>query len=146
MHLSPPLQPSLPSFIIFLFRRNIREKPNVTGALWIPLIWFLIICSRQPSEWLNTFGLHSGAVTLEEGSPLDACVYFTLIAAGASAFSAKTRSALGNYSPTINGSRSSSFIASFHLLVRLSFRGVQAVDQGAGPSDHGSYRPDGTQS
>ena len=88
MHLSPTIASCLTvAFIIFLFRRDIRERPNVTGALWIPLIWFLIICSRQPSEWLNTFGLHSGAVTLEEGSPFDACVYFTLIAAGAYALS-----------------------------------------------------------
>jgi len=88
MHLSPTIASCLTvAFIIFLFRRDIRERPNVTGALWIPLIWFLIICSRQPSEWLNTFGFHSGAVTLEEGSPFDACVYFTLIAAGAYALS-----------------------------------------------------------
>ena len=71
------------AFIVFLFRRDKQERPDVTGALWIPLIWFLIICSRQVSEWLNTFGLHVGAITLEEGSPLDACIYFTLIAAGA---------------------------------------------------------------
>ncbi|PYV66556.1 MAG: exopolysaccharide biosynthesis protein, partial [Acidobacteria bacterium] len=70
------------AFVVFLFRRDIRERPDVTGALWIPLIWFLIICSRQASEWLNTFGLHVGAITLEEGSPLDRCVYFGLIAAG----------------------------------------------------------------
>ena len=70
-------------FVVFLFRRDIRERPNVTGALWIPLIWFLIICSRQPSEWLDIFGFRSGAVTLEEGSPFDACIYFALIAAGA---------------------------------------------------------------
>ena len=44
----------------------------------------LITCSRQPSEWLNIFGFHLGAASLEEGSPLDACVYFSLIAAGAS--------------------------------------------------------------
>jgi len=68
--------------VVFLFRRDIRERPNVTGALWIPLIWFLIITSRAVSEWLNLFGLNVGAVTLEEGSPLDACVYFVLIAAG----------------------------------------------------------------
>src|SRR6266496_1541207 len=72
------------AFIVFLFRRDIRERPDVTGALWLPLIWFLIICSRQPSEWLNVFfGLHLGATSLEEGSLFDACVYFTLIAAGA---------------------------------------------------------------
>jgi exopolysaccharide production protein ExoQ len=69
--------------IAFLFRRDIRERPDVTGALWLPLIWIFISCSRQPSEWLNTFGFHLGAVSLEEGSPFDACVYFALIAAGA---------------------------------------------------------------
>jgi exopolysaccharide production protein ExoQ len=69
-------------FILFLFRRDIRERPNVTDALWIPLIWFLIMTSRAVSEWLNLFGLHVGAATLEEGSPLDAGVYFVLIAVG----------------------------------------------------------------
>ena len=59
-----------------------RERPNVTGALWIPLVWILIISSRFTSEWLNLFGLHFGAASLEEGSPLDASVYFALIAAG----------------------------------------------------------------
>src|ERR1700730_7428953 len=68
--------------IIFLFRRDIRQRPNVTGALWLPLIWMFIICSRQPSEWLDLFGLHLGGKSLEEGSPFDACVYFSLIAAG----------------------------------------------------------------
>ncbi len=84
MHLPPIVASFLTiAFIVFLFRRDIRERPDVTGALWIPLIWFLIICSRQVSEWLNTFGLHAGAITLEEGSPLDRCIYFGLIAAGA---------------------------------------------------------------
>jgi len=84
MHLPPPVAALLTvGFIVFLFRRDIRGKHDVTGALWLPLVWMLIICSRQPSEWLNTFGFQSGAVTLEEGSPFDASVYFTLIAAGA---------------------------------------------------------------
>jgi O-antigen ligase len=80
----PPIATLLTlGFIAFLFRRDIRERPNVTGAFWIPLIWMLIICSRQPTEWLDTFGFRLGATSLEEGSPLDACVYFALIAAGA---------------------------------------------------------------
>jgi len=84
MHLSPTIASCLTvACIIFLFRRDIRERPNITCALWIPLIWFLIICSRQPSEWLNTFGFQAGGTSVEEGSPFDACVYFTLIAAGA---------------------------------------------------------------
>jgi exopolysaccharide production protein ExoQ len=83
MHLPPIIALFLTlAFILFLFRRDIRERPNITGALWLPLLWMLIILSRAISEWLNLFGLHMGAVTLEEGSPLDACVYFGLIAAG----------------------------------------------------------------
>jgi O-antigen ligase len=84
MHLPPPVAALLTvGFIVFLFRRDFREKHDVTGALWLPLVWMLIICSRQPSEWLNTFGYHSGAITLEEGSPFDAAVYLSLIVAGA---------------------------------------------------------------
>jgi exopolysaccharide production protein ExoQ len=83
MHLPPIIASCLTvAFVVFLYRRDIRERPNVTGALWIPLIWFLIICSRQVSEWLSIFGLQAGAIKLEEGSPLDRCVYFGLIAAG----------------------------------------------------------------
>src|SRR6266496_546772 len=83
MHIPPIVALFLTvAFVVFLFRRDIRERPDVTSALWVPLIWFLIICSRQVSEWLNTFGLHAGAITLEEGSPLDRCIYLGLIAAG----------------------------------------------------------------
>ena len=86
MHLQLP--PTVAScltvaLIIFLFRRDIREKPDVSGALWLPLIWFLISCSRGLSLWLNIFGLPvSGATSVEEGSPLDAWFFLILIAAG----------------------------------------------------------------
>src|SRR5438270_13494447 len=70
------------AFIVFLFRRDFREHPNVTGALWLPLLWMLIIFSRALSDWLTIFGLPGHGGTLEEGSPLDASFYFGLIAAG----------------------------------------------------------------
>jgi exopolysaccharide production protein ExoQ len=71
------------AFIIFLFRRDIREKPDISGALWLPLIWLVISCSRGLSLWLNIFGLPvSGGTSVEEGSPLDAWFFFILIAAG----------------------------------------------------------------
>ena len=71
------------AFIAFLFRRDIRQRPDVSGALWLPLIWLLIGCSRALSQWLNIFGLPvSGAVSVEDGSPLDAWFFFCLIAAG----------------------------------------------------------------
>jgi exopolysaccharide production protein ExoQ len=68
--------------IALLFWRDVREKPNITGALWLPTVWMLIIGSRYISEWLNIFGLNIGGISVEEGSPSDACFYFALIASG----------------------------------------------------------------
>jgi len=70
-------------FIVFLFRRDFRERPNISAAIWLPLIWFFLIASKPVSAWLHILGLPiGGAVSLEEGSPLDACVYLSLIVAG----------------------------------------------------------------
>ena len=84
LHLSPTLASCLTiAGIIFLFRRDIRQKPDITGALWLPLLWLVLGCSRSVSAWLNIFGLPvSGAASVEEGSPLDAWFYFALIIAG----------------------------------------------------------------
>jgi exopolysaccharide production protein ExoQ len=71
------------ALIVWLFRRDIRERPNITGGLWLPLIWLVLGCSRSVSAWLNIFGLPvSGGASVEEGSPLDAWFYFALIIAG----------------------------------------------------------------
>jgi O-antigen ligase len=84
MHLPPTVALLLTlALIVWLFRRDIREKPDVSGALWLPVLWLILGCSRSLSGWLNIFGLPvSGAASVEEGSPLDACVYFALIIAG----------------------------------------------------------------
>ena len=71
------------ALIAWLFRRDIRQKPDVTGALWLPLLWLVLGCSRPVSAWLNIFGLPvSGAASVEEGSPLDASFCFVLITVG----------------------------------------------------------------
>ena len=83
MHLPPQLAALIyVGFVVWLFRRDIREKPNVTGALWIPFFWVCICGSRFVSQWLAIFGLNWGGTSIEEGSPLDAVFFFCLIAAG----------------------------------------------------------------
>jgi exopolysaccharide production protein ExoQ len=84
LHLPPSIASCLTiGFIIFLFRRDIRQKPDVSGALWLPFIWLIIPFSRSLSAWLNIFGLPvGGGASVEEGSPLDAWFFFALIAAG----------------------------------------------------------------
>jgi exopolysaccharide production protein ExoQ len=66
--------------IFFLFRRESKEKSNVSSALWIPLIWLLITGSRFPSQWLALGS--SGWTAGEEGSPLDAVTFLALIVSG----------------------------------------------------------------
>ncbi len=71
------------ALIVFLFRRDVREKPDVSGALWLPVLWLVLNCSRSFSAWLNIFGLHvSGAASVEEGSPVDSFFYLALATAG----------------------------------------------------------------
>src|SRR5579859_5278547 len=83
MHLSPNLALLIyVGFVVWLLRRDFREKPNVTGALWIPFFWVFISGSRFVSEWLDIFGLHWGGTSVEEGSPLDALFFFGMIGAG----------------------------------------------------------------
>jgi exopolysaccharide production protein ExoQ len=51
-------------------------------ALWIPLLWLLIVSSRPISFWFHGGILVESPDAYLEGSPLDASLYFVLMAAG----------------------------------------------------------------
>jgi exopolysaccharide production protein ExoQ len=70
------------AFVFFLFRRDIRQRPDVTGALWLPVIWMVLMGSRSVAQWLYVLHFPIALGSPEEGNPLDALVYSTLIAAG----------------------------------------------------------------
>ncbi|MFY9987692.1 MAG: O-antigen ligase family protein [Chthoniobacterales bacterium] len=76
----PPLALLLTlAFIFFLFWRETRENSKVSSALWIPLIWLVLTASKFPSQWLSA----GAGQSPEDGSPLDAAVFFGLIVCGA---------------------------------------------------------------
>ncbi len=71
------------AFIAVLFIRDIRGKPNVTNALWLPFFWIVVgPGSRFLSQWLDIFGFRVGGITVEDGSPVDATFYGVLITMG----------------------------------------------------------------
>ena len=86
MHTPPVVALWLTLGIIYcLYRWGSAEKANVSRAIWIPLIWLLLTGSRSVSGWFNL-----SATTIaspEDGSPLDATVFFLLIIAGFSVLS-----------------------------------------------------------
>jgi exopolysaccharide production protein ExoQ len=78
----PPLALALTLLLIgYLIRRDGRQAPRLSPAVWIPTLWLLINGSRQPSQWL---GLRSGPLgqSLYEGSPTDQLIYAALIVGG----------------------------------------------------------------
>jgi O-antigen ligase len=67
------------AFILWLLARDLKARPSLSLALWIPLLWLLIIGSRPMSMAL---GVHQNVQNFElEGSPFDRSVYLVLIGA-----------------------------------------------------------------
>jgi exopolysaccharide production protein ExoQ len=70
------------AFVFFLYWRDIRQQPNVTRAVWLPVIWVVLMASRSVAQWLDVLHFPIALGSPEEGNPLDAFVYLTLILAG----------------------------------------------------------------
>jgi len=68
-------------FIGCLFVRDVRQRPAITLALWLPLLWMLVIGSRFVSQWLD-LGTPQSAAALEDGSPVDRLAFLTMLVAG----------------------------------------------------------------
>lgn len=64
--------------LLYLSRRR-----TFGAALWLPVTWIFFIASKFPSQWLQDLGLwNAGGVSMEEGSPLDAAFFLSLILLG----------------------------------------------------------------
>ena len=70
------------AFIAWFFYRDSKLRPMPSAALWVPLLWLLIIGTRPVSFWFNP-GLRPDSVEAYlEGSPLDAAGYLLLLILG----------------------------------------------------------------
>lgn len=68
--------------IIYLLRYDVRRRPNVSHALWVPSFWFMIYSSRALSSWFG-FGIADPTSDYYlEGNPFDRTVFIALIIAG----------------------------------------------------------------
>ena len=73
--------------IVGLFALERDKEARTSKALWIPVAWLFINCSRPASLWLEAFGLRGFSVARTaqvyvEGSPVDAAVFSFLLIAG----------------------------------------------------------------
>lgn len=67
-------------FIAWLWREDTKSRPPFSKALWIPLIWLLLLASRPLSWWSWFFlGIGSPSVSDLDGNALDRAFYSALI-------------------------------------------------------------------
>ena len=62
-------------FILYLFWSDMREDPDTSNAVWIPLIWMFLAGSRYLSQWLDLGGGVNPFQVYQEGSPIDSAVF-----------------------------------------------------------------------
>jgi O-antigen ligase len=69
-------------FTLYVFCLDYKEKSVVTHALWVPLIWMIIVSSRFVSQWLSLGTAPQYTSDYEEGSPIDRLVFALLLLLG----------------------------------------------------------------
>jgi exopolysaccharide production protein ExoQ len=73
---------------LFWLDRDQNQNSRPSGALWIPVIWWFLACSRSVGQWLQmvspieSSGQMESSDQLLEGSPMDRLVYTTLLVLG----------------------------------------------------------------
>jgi hypothetical protein len=112
--------------IIWLFYQDQRKRPHCSNALWIPVLWLLMLGSHPLSFWL---GITSAESDLE-GNSFDRMVYGTMIIVSI-ALVARRGLVLSRLIQCQPGHLPVlSLSGGHHSLGRLSFRDLQALDQG----------------
>ena len=61
---------------------TLRQKSDISFALWIPLIWYAIVASRFVGRWMKMGSLDLTEVNYLEGNPIDKVVFSALIIIG----------------------------------------------------------------
>jgi exopolysaccharide production protein ExoQ len=79
-------------FIGGLFAIDRKLRPMSSKALWIPLLWFLLVGTRPPSYWINGGEVDPDDIYAAslEGSPLDRNFFLLAIICGLIALCRKT--------------------------------------------------------
>lgn len=68
--------------ILGLFFLNRNQDSPTSKALWLPVVWLVIIGSRPVSQWLNIAPTTNSVDQYLDGSPLDRAVFAALLAIG----------------------------------------------------------------
>src|SRR5438128_196474 len=68
--------------ILGLFWLDRDQRSRTSGALWIPVVWLSLACSRSVGQWLQLGTPMNLADEYLEGSPIDRLAYMGLLVIG----------------------------------------------------------------
>ncbi len=69
------------ALVVGLLVVDLRRRPRLSAAMWIPTIWLAVLASRPLTSWLNPTG--SLSLNVEDGSPVDRIILSGLMLVGA---------------------------------------------------------------
>ena len=69
-------------FIVYLFINDAKRKPDISWALWVPLLLILILASRPVSQWLGVGVVLTCPEDYLEGNPLERNIRIVFIVVG----------------------------------------------------------------
>ena len=69
-------------FVLSILIIDIREKSDVSPALWIPLLWMINIAARPISYWLFPYPMVATEMELASGDPANRTFLMFLIICG----------------------------------------------------------------
>lgn len=69
------------AFCFWLLARDMRARPQLSHALWVPWLWLVVLGSKPVYTWFGGGESESANAQLE-GNPVDRLVYLFLIVAG----------------------------------------------------------------
>jgi len=73
------------AFVLFvsgLFWLDRDSKTHYSPAVWLPVIWFSLACSRSVTQWLDIRQAVVSADQVMDGSPIDRLAYMIMLASG----------------------------------------------------------------
>src|SRR5262249_757699 len=79
-----------PSLALLIFAAGIAgllwidrdQESKISPALWLPVIWLSLLCSRSVSQWLGASSVTDSGDQYVEGSPLDRNILTGFIVVG----------------------------------------------------------------
>ncbi len=84
-------------FVLYILNEDIKYNSKTSLALWIPLIWIMIIGSRMPAYWFDHVTVSISPESYKVGNPFNRNVFIILIIIGLIIYFIQKKNKIGEF-------------------------------------------------